>query len=106
MDAEALSRVLAAVERGEADGWNAVRVLRDRDQTTGERVEVGGLPFSPKAGLRLGFWHHQFLRVRVLAIGLAKYPDLAVVRRPRARPREPDDDHQPDGDRRGPEPEH
>ena len=64
---ELLNNIYTAVVNGDVDQLNAVKLFAWREELTDEKLEIGGAKYQLQKPLTLfGFWHHYFLKVKVL----------------------------------------
>ncbi|NIT41733.1 MAG: hypothetical protein GTN46_09645, partial [Gammaproteobacteria bacterium] len=67
---KSIETIFEYITSGSVDSYNAVRVINLNEEVRPQPVYVNGLVFFPKVGFVGGFWHHQFLRARVLRFNL------------------------------------
>lgn len=59
--------IYKAIESGTFEFANGVKLINWREELTVEKVKVDGMSFSLQKNTSMfGFWHHQFLRAKVL----------------------------------------
>ncbi|GAC13361.1 hypothetical protein [Aliiglaciecola lipolytica] len=67
IDLSSFDCIYKAIDRGDFDFANGVKLINWREKLTGKKVNVEGMSFSLQESTSMfGFWHHQFLRAKVL----------------------------------------
>jgi hypothetical protein len=70
LNVEKINKVLAYIESGRAQPYNAIRLVNTQERVTSPSVMINELVFFHKVGYQVGFWHHQFLKAKVLRFNL------------------------------------
>ena len=66
-DLEMLNSIYTAVVSGDVDHLNAVKLFAWREELADNRLEIGGAGYRlQKPASLFGFWHHYFIKVKVL----------------------------------------
>jgi hypothetical protein len=71
-----INKILKYIAMGSADPYNAIRLINTHEQVNSQSVMIDDLAFFHKVGYHFGFWHHQFLKAKVLRFNLC-HPLLA-----------------------------
>jgi hypothetical protein len=70
LNVQSISTIYQHITSGRADSYNAIRLVNLHEQVVPHPVHIDDLTFFPKVGYMAGFWHHQFLRTKVLRVNL------------------------------------